>query len=69
VTAFFGFGFLVIGCFTMFIMSVTNTVPNLFPFWKWHRDDNPKGFRFFMIAYGFMAGVGALLVIAWLIGF
>lgn len=68
-TAVFGFSFLAIGCFAMFIMSVTNTVPNVFPVWELRKQDNPEGFLFFMISYGLLAGIGALLVIAWLVGF
>ncbi len=67
-TAFLGFSFLIIGCFAIFIMNVTNTIPDLFPFWRWRKKDNPKGFRIFMILYGLIAIIGAVLVIAWLAG-
>lgn len=64
-----GAGLLFVGAFAMFVMNVTKTIPFRLPWGRLRQDEDPEGFRRYLIFYGLVAGVGALLLLAHYTGF
>jgi hypothetical protein len=60
-----GAGLLFVGGFEVWIMSVTQTSPGRI-LWSrrgWRREHDPKAWERYLIFYGVMAGVGALMIL------
>jgi hypothetical protein len=63
-----GGGLLLVGGFAMLMMNVTGTIPRRLPSRRGNRrEDDPEGWKRWLIAYGAMAVVGALLILIGLV--
>ena len=60
-----GMGLLFLGGFAVWMMNVTQTIPRRIPWSRrgWRKEHDPKAWRRYLIFYGVMAGVGALMIL------
>jgi uncharacterized BrkB/YihY/UPF0761 family membrane protein len=58
-----GAGLLFVGGFAVWMMHVTQVIPRRLFHKAWRKEHDPIAWRRYLIAYGVMAGVGALMVL------